>query len=95
MIPGWKEELEEEYLQLMREAAIASPGDLAARIGVSECCAVYWLTELARAGRIRILAVEPVKDGDVPCDQQSFVTCQRRVTCPAMVTEAGSLAESV
>jgi len=94
MIPGWREELEEEYLRLLRDASIASPGDLAARIGVSECCAVYWLTELARAGRIRILAVEPVKAGDVPCDQQSFVTCQRRVTCPAAATEASSLAGS-
>jgi len=94
MIPGWREELEEEYLRLVREASVASPGDVAARIGVSECCAVYWLTELARGGRIRILAVEPVKDGDVPCDQQSFLTCQRRVTCPVAVTESRSLAES-
>ncbi len=69
MIPGWKEEIETEYLQFLRTSPGASPNGLAAHLGVSECCATYWLTELARDGRVRIRAVELVKDGEVPCDQ--------------------------
>lgn len=58
MIPGWIEDTEEEYLRLLRTFPKASPSDVAARLGVSEECAVYWLTDLARHGKIRILAVE-------------------------------------
>jgi hypothetical protein len=84
MIPGWKEEFEGEYLQILREIPKASPSDFSLRLDVSECCAIYWLTELAKEGRVRILAVELVKDGEVPCEQQSFLTCQRKATCPAL-----------
>jgi hypothetical protein len=84
MIPGWKEETEREYLQLLWESSRVSPRDFASRLGVSECCAVYWLTELAKEGRVRILSVELVKDGDVPCAQESFLTCQRKASCPAL-----------
>lgn len=60
MIPGWKEEVETEYLEILREKCMATPADVAARLGVSERWAVYWLTELARDGHVRILGVEPV-----------------------------------
>lgn len=90
MIPGWKEEADAEYLRLLRESPTASPGDLAARLGVSECCVVYWLTQLARDGRIRITSVEVVKPGDAPCTERSFLTCQRKATCPSLAHEAPS-----
>jgi len=73
MIPGWKEEIEGEYLEFLRECRKATPADVAARLGVSECCAIYWLTDLARAGRIRILAVEPVEAGQVSRDREAPV----------------------
>ncbi len=66
MIPGWKEEIEGEYLQILRESPGASPSDIATRLGVSEGIAVYWLTQLARDGRVRIHAIELVQEGKVP-----------------------------
>ncbi|HEY7676384.1 MAG TPA: hypothetical protein VIG69_04900 [Candidatus Methylomirabilis sp.] len=65
MIPGWKEELEAEYLEVLREGGRATPADLALRLGVSENSAVYWLTQLARDGRVRILGVEAIADGEI------------------------------
>ena len=61
MIPGWKTEIENEYLQVLRESPRATPADFTARLGQSEGYAVYWLAELAKQGRIRILAVELVE----------------------------------
>ena len=66
MIPGWKDEIEGEYLQILREFPGASPSDIATRLGVSEGSAVYWLTQLARDGRVRIRAIELAQDGKVP-----------------------------
>ena len=83
MIPGWKEELEGEYLDFLRECRKATPADFAARFGVSECCVIYWLTDLAREGRIRILAFEPVEKGETPCAPETARTCQRVAFCPA------------
>ena len=70
MIPGWKEEIEGEYMAFLRECRKATPADVAARVGVSECCAIYWLTNLAREGCVRILAVELVEDGQVSRDRE-------------------------
>jgi DNA-binding Lrp family transcriptional regulator len=64
MIPGWKEELEAEYLEVLRDGGRATPGELALRLGVSEDSAVYWLTHLARDGRVRILGVEAIAEGE-------------------------------
>jgi len=83
MIPGWETELKGEYLDMLREQRKASPRDFAVRLGVSECCAVYWLTELARQGRVRITEVEFVGEGHVPCAAESALACQRTATCPA------------
>jgi hypothetical protein len=85
MITGWKEEMEAEYLKVLGDRPGASPGELADRLGISECCAVYWLTELAREGRLRILGVELVPPGSLPCEPQSAARCQRQATCPAAV----------
>jgi hypothetical protein len=83
MIPGWEAELKGEYLEVLRETRKATPRDFAARLGVSECCAVYWLTELARQGRVRITEVELVGEGHLPCAVESALTCQRTASCPA------------
>jgi hypothetical protein len=83
MIHGWKDEIQRGYLQFLRERRRVSPPELAAHLNVSECCAVYWLTDLAREGKLRILAVELVEGGTLPCAPQSALTCQRKAFCPA------------
>lgn len=83
MIPGWKEEIEGEYLDFLREFRKATPADFAARFGVSECCVVYWLTDLAREGRVKILSFELVEEGGVPCDPATQLACQGVASCPA------------
>jgi len=40
MIPGWKEEIEGEYMAFLWDCRKATPADVAARVGVSECCAI-------------------------------------------------------
>lgn len=84
MIPGWKEDMNAECLRLLKASPAASPSDLAERLGVSECCAVYVLTELAREGRLRVKTVELVKEGELPCAGESFARCQRKALCPAL-----------
>ncbi len=71
-----------ECLRIMREVGRASPRTVARRLGVSECCVVYWLTELARQGRIRIVAVEPLAPGQMPCALESQVSCDVKAVCP-------------
>ncbi len=63
MIQGWKREVEGEYVKLMRRQPRLSPQEVAESLGISESSAVYWLTELAREGRVRIVTVELVNDG--------------------------------
>ena len=82
MIPGWKEEIEGEYLEFLRKRHTATPADLAARFDVSECCAVYWLTELAREGKVRITSVEFLEEGETPCGLLSSLSCRRKAFCP-------------
>jgi len=84
MIPGWQDESDAPYLKILQDLPTASPYHVATRLNVSECCAVYWLAELAKRGKIRILAVELVKEGEMPCDQQSSWACTRKDTCPAL-----------
>ena len=82
MIPGWKEEIVGEYLEFLRESGKATPADVAARLGVSECCAIYWLTDLARNGRVRIVAFESVEEDGASPDRRSPLICQRQASCP-------------
>jgi hypothetical protein len=83
MISGWTTDIEGEYLRVLQELGSAVPRDFAMRLGVSEGCAVYWLTELARQGRLRITGVEVATEGNVPRATASFVSRQRRATCSA------------
>jgi hypothetical protein len=82
MIPGWKDEIQREYLEFLRMHRRVSPPELAAHLNISECCVVFWLTDMAREGKIRILAVEAVEEGTLPCDPQAALTCQRKPFCP-------------
>jgi hypothetical protein len=82
MIPGWKEEIEGEYLEFLRKHQKLTPADFAARFDVSECCAIYWLTELAEGGRIRISAVEVLEAGETPCGLLNSLSCRRNAFCP-------------
>jgi hypothetical protein len=91
MIPGWKDEIEGEYLELLRKNQKLTPAEVAARFSISECCAVYWLTELAREGKVQILAVKLVEDAQASCDQATSLACQRKAFCPA--GEQAELAE--
>ena len=68
MIPGWKEEIEQQYLAILRAHPRASSKDLATRLGVSEADAIYWLTALAREGRVRILGFDLPEEGDPRSD---------------------------
>jgi hypothetical protein len=83
MIPGWKEEIEGEYLEFLRKHQELTPREVAARFSTSEGCATYWLTELAREGKVQILAVMLVEDGETPWDSETSVTCQGKAFCPA------------
>jgi len=67
MIPGWKEEILRDFLEVLREDRRASPAEVAACLDLSERSAVYWLTELARDGKVRILAVELVEEDVLSC----------------------------
>ncbi len=90
MIPGWEAETKGPYLDVLQALGHATPRELAKWLGVSECCAVYWLTELARQGRIRITGIEWVEEGSVPCAPESAQTCQRRATCPALSSDGSA-----
>jgi hypothetical protein len=82
MIPGWKEEIEGEYLEFLRKPRKLTPADFASRFDVSECCAVYWLTELARKGKVRITSVEFLEEGETPCGLLNSLSCRRKPFCP-------------
>lgn len=66
MIPGWKEEIQQDYLEFLRTHHRASPSELAAHLELSESSIIYWLTDLAREGKVRILAVELVEEDALP-----------------------------
>ncbi len=59
MIAGWKEQMEREYLRVLRDRGAVTPHDVARQLGVSESSAVFWLTELAREGQVRITGIAP------------------------------------
>jgi hypothetical protein len=82
MIPGWKTKMQSDYLEYLRAHPGATPTDVASRFAITECRAIYWLTDLARDGRVRILAVEAVENGETPCAPESANACQRKEFCP-------------
>ncbi len=64
MIPGWKNQMKQDYLRALRDRRSATPHDVAAQLGVSDRTAVFWLTELARDGQIRITGIETTTTSD-------------------------------
>ncbi len=84
MIPGWKEEIQAEYLNFIRSHPTVTPRDIAIHFDTPECCAVYWLTDLARDGRIRMLAIQAVGEDEIPCDPDLAARCQGKPSCPVV-----------
>jgi len=82
MIPEWKEEIEGEYVEFLRAHGRATPADVAVRLGVSESYAIYWLTDLARNGRIRIVGFEVVEEEETPRDLKASLRGQGKASCP-------------
>jgi hypothetical protein len=70
MIRGWKDEIADQYIAFLRQSQHVTPADLAARFGVPERTAVYWLTDLAREGRVRILGFELVQQDETSRSQR-------------------------
>ncbi len=52
MIPGGKNEIGREYLQALRGQGSVTPHEVVARLGVSDNCAVFWLTMLVREQKL-------------------------------------------
>jgi len=57
MIPGWLDAIEAEVVASLGPRGSASARELADSLGVSEACALGYITLLASAGRLRIDAV--------------------------------------
>jgi predicted ArsR family transcriptional regulator len=57
MIPGWLDAIEAEVVASLGPRGSASARELADSLGVSEACALGYITLLASAGRLRIEAV--------------------------------------
>ncbi len=87
MIAGGMDEIAEEYVTVLRALGAATPHQVASRLGVSECCAVYWLAELARQGWLRMAVVEAVAPDETPCAPESLRGCPRKPTCPAVIMQ--------
>ncbi len=66
MIFGWKDEIQQDYLNFLRAHSRATPSELATHLNQSERCAIYWLTDLAREGKVRITGVELVRAAVFP-----------------------------
>jgi hypothetical protein len=62
MIPGWFDEIEREVVSCLGGGSL-HPHGLAGRLGVSERCAVGYITMLALAGRLVIELVAPPPGG--------------------------------
>jgi len=67
MIPGWLDEIEREVVNCLGGGSL-HPHDLAGRLGVSERCAIGYITMLALAGRlvIELVATPPGRRGEAP-----------------------------
>jgi hypothetical protein len=61
MIAGWKEEIQWDYLNFLRGHPKATLSEFATHLKLSEGCAIYWLTDLVREGKVRITGMELVR----------------------------------
>ena len=78
MIPGWKDELQQDYLDFLRTHRTASPAEVAAHLNISESSAVFWLTDLAREGKVRLRAVELVEEAGLAGKSQTALARRRK-----------------
>jgi hypothetical protein len=67
MIPGWLDEIEREVVSCLGGVSL-HPHELAGRLGVSERCAIGYITMLALAGRlvIELVATPPGRRSEAP-----------------------------
>jgi hypothetical protein len=67
MVPGWLDEIEREVVSCLGGGGL-HPHDLAGRLGVSERCAIGYITMLALAGRlvIELVALPPAGRNEGP-----------------------------
>ncbi len=83
MIPGWLDAIEAEVTACLEPHGSLSACQLAHSLGVSEACALGYITLLAGAGRVRIDAVSlPREGGPPPGDDRALsgsVTQRRRL----------------
>jgi len=82
MISGWKEEIQRDYLNFLRGHPKATPCELAMHLNLSEGCAIYWLTDLAREGKVRITGLELVEEDTASFEPQTALTPQRAAVFP-------------
>jgi hypothetical protein len=82
MISGWKEEIQRDYLTFLREHPKATPSELATHLNLSEGFAIYWLTDLAREGKVWVTGVELVEEDTASFEPQIALTPQRTAVFP-------------
>lgn len=58
MIEGWLEEIEREVLACLQGGKVVTPAEIAAELRTSESEMVFYLTFLARDGKIEITGVK-------------------------------------
>ena len=78
MISGWKEEIQRDYLSFLRGRPHVTPAELAAHLNLSESWVIYWLTDMAREGKVRITGVQLVEEGSL----DSSNVAGRNRNCP-------------
>jgi hypothetical protein len=87
MISGWKEEIQQDYLSFLRGHPKVTPAELAAHLNLSESWVIYWLTDLAREGKVRITGVELVEkdslDFSIGAGQNTTRPDPKFQLCPA------------
>ncbi len=76
MISGWKEEIQRDYLTFLRGRPNVTPSELATHLNLSESWVIYWLTDLAREGKVRITGVELVDENCASVEAQPPYTPQ-------------------
>jgi hypothetical protein len=89
MIPGWLDAIEAEVTACLESHGSLSARQLADSLGVSETCALGYITLLAGAGRVRIEAVSlPGEGGAHPGEDRMLsgsVNQRRRLPFPPPV----------
>ncbi|MCP8314355.1 MAG: hypothetical protein H3Z53_08320 [archaeon] len=57
----WVKKMDEEILKLIKESKITNPIEVAQKLNLSEKGAIFFITKLAREGKLKIISVETTK----------------------------------